>query len=59
MFNNGIKNITDVKNVDFINLVQLLGNNVAINIKKQDGQDFSKLKIPKGRRVGQTSLEKY
>jgi len=59
LFNNHIKDVSGVKKADFMKISQLLGNNTAINIKKQVGQDFTKLKVKKGRRKGQMSLKKY
>ena len=40
-------------------LSQLLGYKVAMGIKKQVGQDFSKLKVKPTKRKGQLSLNKY
>lgn len=59
LFNNNIKDVSGVKKADFMKLSQLLGNNTAVNIKKQVGQDFTKLKVKKGKRKGQMSLKKY
>ena len=57
MFRNGIKDIGDIKKTDITKLTQLLGNKVAINLKTQLGQEI--LRIPKGKRKGQTSIEKF
>jgi replicative superfamily II helicase/intein/homing endonuclease len=58
MFNNGIKDISDVKKSDFVKLIQLIGKNTAIKVKKEVGE-----KIPEGikitKRKGQMSLSKY
>ena len=58
MFNNGIKDISDVKKADFVKLVQLIGKNTAIKIKEEVGE-----KVPDGikitKRKGQMSLSKY
>ena len=59
LYNNDIKNVASVKRADFMNLSQLLGHNVSIGIKKQVGQDFSKLKVKPTKRKGQLSLNKY
>ncbi|MEA2037144.1 MAG: hypothetical protein U9O94_06530, partial [Nanoarchaeota archaeon] len=59
LYFNKIKTIGDVKEADLMKLVQILGKNVAISVKKQVGQDFDKDKVPAGKRKGQTSLEKY
>ena len=59
LYNNNIKSIAAVKRADFMKLSQLLGYKVAIDIKKQVGQDFSKLKVKPTKRKGQLSLNKY
>ncbi|PIO05336.1 ski2-like helicase, partial [Candidatus Woesearchaeota archaeon CG08_land_8_20_14_0_20_43_7] len=56
MFANGIKDIGDVKKVDVMSLVQLLGKGVAIDIKKQIGEDVSKIKVKENKRKGQICL---
>ncbi|MFH1849846.1 MAG: helicase-related protein [archaeon] len=57
LYRNGIKDISDVKSCDIQTLVQILGRSVAVNIKKQVGQDFGKVK--QGKRKGQISLLDY
>ena len=59
MFNNRIRTIGDVKEAPIPTLVQLIGRATAIKVKEQVGQKVDKDKVPKGRRVGQLSLEKY
>ncbi|MBU0757946.1 MAG: hypothetical protein KKF44_07785 [Nanoarchaeota archaeon] len=59
LFRNGIKDIGDIKNADITQLVQLLGKNIAIKLKKEVGIDIDKDKVPEGRRKGQTGLLKY
>ncbi|MBU1198561.1 MAG: hypothetical protein KKF46_02560 [Nanoarchaeota archaeon] len=61
LFNNKIKTIEDVKNVDFTQLSQLIGRATSLSIKKQVGQDLreEKVVVKKGTRKGQTSLKKY
>lgn len=61
MFRNGIKNIADVKKVDFSTLSQLIGKNVALDIKKQVGQEFAEEKIivKEGKRKGQINLNDF
>lgn len=59
MFNNRIRTIGDVKEAPIATLVQLLGRSTAIKVKEQVGIKLDKDKVPKGRRVGQLSLEKY
>ena len=41
LFRNGIKDIGDVKKADLVLLSQLLGKAVAVDVKKQVGQDYS------------------
>ncbi|MEK6917140.1 MAG: helix-hairpin-helix domain-containing protein, partial [Nanoarchaeota archaeon] len=57
LYNNGIKDIGDIKKADLTKLTQLLGEKTAVNLKKQVGEDIEK--VPKGKRKGQTSIEKY
>lgn len=59
LFNNGVKDIADVKKADLTTLTQILGSNVAIDIKKQVGEDFEKMKVKENKRRGQISLEDY
>ena len=60
MFTNGIKDIGDVKKTDVASLAQLLGKALAIDVKKQVGQE---VEVPDAisdrRRKGQMSLGKY
>jgi helicase len=61
MFNNRIKDISDVKKADLTTLTQILGKNVALDIKKQVGQELSeeKVKTKENKRKGQINLEDY
>ncbi len=61
LFNNRIKSIEDVKKADITMLKQLMGQQTALSIKKQVGQEFreEKIRVKKGRRKGQTSIKKY
>jgi len=61
LFRNKIKTIGDVKKADFVKLSQILGPRIAASVKEQLGEKVSKeqLMIPKGRRKGQLSLEKF
>ncbi|MGV8150535.1 MAG: helicase-related protein [Candidatus Woesearchaeota archaeon] len=61
MFRNGIKDISDVKKIDFANLSRLLGKNIALDVKKQVGQEFSeeKIKVKENKRKGQINLNDY
>jgi replicative superfamily II helicase len=57
MFNNGVKDIGDIKKTDITKLKQLVGDKMSKNLKEQVGQKVSEVK--KGKRVGQTSIGKY
>jgi len=61
MFDNKIKDISDVKRIDMTTLSQLIGKTVALDIKKQVGQELSeeKLKVPENKRKGQINLDDY
>jgi helicase len=61
MFNNRIKDISDVKKADLTLLTQLLGKNIALDVKKQVGQDLSpeKVEVKEGKRKGQINLNDY
>jgi len=59
LYYNKIKTIGDVREADFVKLVQILGRKVALNVKKQVGQDFEKIKVKENKRKGQISLEDY
>lgn len=57
LFNNKIKDVKDVKNADLMKLAQILGHQVALNVKKQVGEEIKE--VPQGKRKGQISLEDY
>ncbi len=59
LYYNKIRSIKDVRGADITKLVQILGKNIAINIKKQVGQDFDKMKVKENKRKGQISLNDY
>ena len=61
MFDNKIHDISDVKRVDMTTLSQLLGKTVAIDIKKQVGQELSeeKVVVKENKRKGQINLDDY
>ena len=59
LYYNGIKSIGDVKEADLMKLVQILGKQVAISVKKQVGQDFEGMKVKENKRKGQISLKDY
>jgi len=57
LFVNRIKDVGDVKKADYTKLAQILGSQVAVNVKKQVGQEFKE--VPIGKRKGQISLGDY
>jgi len=57
LFRNKIRDIKDLKNSDIMKLSQILGKNIALNVKKQLGQEVKE--VPSGKRKGQLSLGKY
>jgi len=59
LYYNKIRSIKDVREADITKLVQILGKSIAINIKKQVGQDFDKMKVKENKRKGQISLKDY
>lgn len=58
LFNNKIKDLGDVKNADLTTLTQLVGAAIAMNIKKQVGEEMIE-EISTTKRKGQMSLGKY
>lgn len=58
LFRSTIKSVRDVRNADISTLSQILGKKVALNIKKQVGQDFdeSTIRVRENKRKGQISL---
>ena len=60
LFRNKLKTITDIKKIDVGKLGQILGPRIAARIKEQLGEKVNeKLIVPKGKRKGQLSLEKF
>ncbi len=61
LFDNKIRDISDIKNIDLTTLVQLIGKNVAIDIKSQVGQELSdeKIVVKEHKRKGQKNLGDY
>ncbi|MBR9699771.1 hypothetical protein GOV09_04915 [Candidatus Woesearchaeota archaeon] len=57
LFKNNIKDVKGVKEADLMKLSQILGKNIAIDIKKQVGQEFKGVK--ENKRKGQISLKDY
>jgi len=61
LFNNKIRNVKDIKNVDLSTLTDLIGEAIALNIKKQVGQDLQpeKVAIKLNKRKGQINLNDF
>ncbi|MBI2112076.1 hypothetical protein HYT52_00885 [Candidatus Woesearchaeota archaeon] len=57
LFQQGIKDLKDIKTIDLTSLSQILGKTIALDIKKQVGEEIKE--IPKGTRIGQLSIEKF
>ena len=57
LFFNKIKDVGDVKDADLMKLTQILGQQVALNVKKEVGEEIKE--VPQGKRKGQISLEDY
>ena len=57
MVNNGLRDLGDLKKVHPITLAQIIGRATAMSVKEQLGEKIKE--IPKGKRKGQLSLEKY
>lgn len=61
MFNNKLKSLTDIKNVDITTLAYLIGKAAAVSVKKQLGQEYDpkKIVVRENKRKGQISLRDY
>ncbi len=57
LYNNKIRDISDVKKADIALLKQILGQKIAESVKQQVGQEIKPVKLNK--RKGQISLEDY
>ena len=57
LFNEGVKDLGDVKKIDITTLSQILGKAVAEDVKKQVGEEIKE--VPAGKRTGQLSMEKF
>ena len=57
LYNNKIKDLGDVAKADLATLSQLIGKQVALDVKKQVGQEIEE--VPEGKRKGQISLGDY
>jgi len=58
LYNNSIKDISDVKKADFTSLSQLIGKAVAAEIKEEVGEKVP-IEIKTNKRKGQMSLKKF
>ena len=56
LFNNGVKDVGDLKSVDIMTLSQLLGKQIAINVKKAVGENVDKIPVKENKRKGQINL---
>ncbi len=54
---NGIKDMVGLKSADLTSLAQILGKAIAMDVKRQLGEDVKE--IPKGTRKGQLSISKF
>lgn len=61
LFRNRLKTIIEIRKAPVTQLSKILGPKVAVKVKEQLGEKVKKedLEIPKGRRKGQLSLEKF
>ena len=59
LYFNKIKTIGDVKKAEIGTLVQILGKNIALDVKEQVGQSFKNIKVKENKRKGQISLNDY
>src|SRR3989338_11625872 len=57
MYANGLKDLAAVRSADLMKLTQLLGKNIALDIKKQVDGEIREVKT--GKRKGQISLRDY
>ncbi|MDP3765808.1 MAG: helicase-related protein [Nanoarchaeota archaeon] len=57
LFRNRLRDIKDIKNTDLTTLIQILGEKVALSLKKQLGQEQTE--VPENKRKGQISLRDW
>ncbi len=57
LFRNRIKDIKDLRNIDLSTLTQILGEKIALSVKKQLGQE--QIEVPENKRKGQISLKDW
>lgn len=59
LYSNGIKDLGDIKKADLMTLAQLIGKHIAVDLKKQVGENVEKIVVKEGKRKGQISLKDY
>jgi helicase len=59
LYNAGIRDLGEIKKADITSLTQLIGKSIALDIKKQVGEDLEKAIVPENKRKGQISLKDY
>ena len=57
LYRNRLRDIKDIRNADLSTLTQILGEKVALSIKKQLGQELKE--VPENKRKGQISLRDW
>ncbi len=57
LFRNRLRDIKDIKNADLSTLTQILGEKIALSVKKQLGQE--QVEVPENKRKGQISLKDW
>jgi len=57
LLRNRIRDIKDLKNTDLTTLIQILGEKIALSVKKQLGQE--QMEVPENKRKGQISLRDW
>ena len=55
--NNNFTDLGDVKRSELSDLVKILGSSVAVDVKKQLGEEVKE--VPKGKRKGQLAISKF
>jgi helicase len=58
LFTNGIRDLGGIKKLDITTLSQIVGSKLAVDLKRQVGEDFKEIISPK-KRIGQMSLSKF
>ena len=57
LFRNRLRDIKELKNADLATLTQILGEKIALSVKKQLGQEQAE--VPENKRKGQISLRDW